>query len=328
MVNFRKVLAGVLTFSALSCTNDSFVTVDWESQDDEEFFVVDKLRSIDLPNTWKSQLDFARSEHGTNRGDSAILLVDYSVIGVIETEEQRSSVVKQIFSDEMSISQPVFNNKRFCLIEIGELLEDCGGNDIVISGMRHSVDSLVQVGMKTVKVTWKQFDKYFNTIAVVSDKTDEVIHDNVASLTSINDRDVKGATSLSPFMPRTMSFSENSSGGVVIYNTTMADSYVDATGQTRWSYSLSMTSIFGPDGLLVSDPHAESSFGYSGVWSCCAMCQAVGGILGQTNYASYAYGWGYSQRNVVSIRFNNYVYEVNGAENVGAGNFSHTTVIH
>lgn len=322
----RKLLFGTLFLSFFSCTNDVFVSVGSENDEEPESFIVDDLKKTDLPKTWQSQLDFAKSEHGTNRGDSAILLVDYNVVGIIETEEQRSSVVKQIFSDSMSISQPFGDIESFYLIEIGELLERCGGNDIVISGMKHSVDSLVQIGMKTVRVTWKQFDRLFNTIAIVSDERNRVIHDNVASLTSINERNQNGATSLSPFMPRTMSFSENPSGGAIIHNTTMADSYIDATGQTCWSYSISMTSIFGPDGLLVSEPHTEASFGYRGVWSCCARSQAIGGIVGETNHANYIYAWGHSQRNVVSISFNNYSYEVNGAESAASGNISHSNI--
>lgn len=327
-LSFAIITMGVASIVFSSCSNDLFDMDDFDSANQMDFIVVDNLRLSDMPKNWKSQFEFAKHEHGINRGENAILLVDYHYLEALDSEHKIDNIINEMFSEEMAtVFETKDGNK---IVNLGEYYNSLPSDaNTPFDKTKAHLDSIIIEGMHAFELTWKQNDAYYHSIAIVQDDEQKncVFYDNIGIFTSIINRGKNTRSTLLGKMPNAITFREQ------IEDEYRQELYIhdydqNTFGGRNWEYQIAVRSTFNSSGTLVESRVACSANADNG-WDCSSCCQKIAGTEYQNDYAKYIYAWAYCY-GTVSITVNTSLsepfYEINciGTKiNKIASNFMH-----
>lgn len=307
------LIVSVASLLLNSCSNDLFDFEMNDSSTQTNYYVFDNLRESDFPKTWEQQLEFSKQEHGINRGENAILLNSYSILETINTEGKIRTTIDEMFSDSMGIAIQGFDGtKIFMISDYCSYYKDLDYD--IFGEIKTCLDTLITVGMKIVKLNWKQKNSYYNTIAIVSDSLNRVVYDNIASNTRINEKKDLIRSMMSGGLRGITPTKEDHNDGSRTQITTVSDKFIDANTNTGWEYNIVMSSTYNSEGKLISLPQPSATYRMYGTYGCKAECKITSGTVNESYGASFVYAWGYASGHPVSISYNSGSYTINGAD--------------
>lgn len=327
-LSFANITMGVALIAFSSCSNDLFDMDDFDSAYQMDYVVVDNLRLSDMPKNWKSQFEFAKQEHGINRGEDAILLVDYDYLEVLDSEQKIDSIINEMFSEDMAT---IFETRDgYRAINLGAYYNSLPSDaNTPFDKTKSHLDSIIYQGMHAFKLTWKQKDTFYRTIAIVQDDEQKscVFYDNIGTFISIIKREKNTKATLLGKMPNAITYREQ------IEDEYRQELYIhdydqNTFGGRNWEYQIAVRSTFNPSGTLIESRVNYSANADNG-WDCSSCCQKIAGTEYQNDYAKYIYAWAYCYGTVsitVNTSLSDPFYEINctGTKiNKQSGNFLH-----
>lgn len=134
--------------------------------------MTDDIKS-DNNAAWQSQIEYAL-DVSKAKEHNEIRLVDYKETGVINTQEEKDSIMQKMFAPQSHICYA--NNI---------LTIEAASKDSTLSRVVHSaiegVKKIIKVNMKTIELKWMCNGNSFYTTALIDKESGTIIYDNIGS---------------------------------------------------------------------------------------------------------------------------------------------------
>lgn len=131
--------------------------------------MANRCTTEDYP-TWQLQLEYAAEVSKEKR----IKLVNYREKGIIKDEKEKEAVITQMFAPD----------SPFCfsdtILRMKTALQEPYFAEVAHS-MRHNVEKVVRINMKTMLLEWNCNGNIYHSTALIDENTDAIVYDNVGS---------------------------------------------------------------------------------------------------------------------------------------------------
>lgn len=281
-----------------------------------------KNESTETP-LWLSQLTQVNANlKGSRSNSSDLYLVNYNYKSKIETEAQKSELLKELFAANTKMVLPLDDKGKYYEIlpfeEIKQKMESYGvknpGKYIELQ-----LDTIIKIGQTDViDLEWCYKGDNFHSTAIAS-KKQGILYDHIGSMiiTSPNEQSLE-------YIPiKTRKSRSEGEGGLyersfVLQN----DGGYNALGQKIWEYTISCYSYFDKDGIL-SKKNVFATHHSSGGWNCDANARTINGEIGRSYYHEFAWGHTHALGISVSVQFNGFEFTLSPGGDGATGTSVH-----
>ena len=263
---------------------------------------------------WLLNLKKAQSYGATKAGsDWPLYLQSYEEVGILKTEQEISSLIDEILSDDSPIlwypsakdlSYPRINTIREVIEETAqdEYKEETNSS-ILFSGHRSVLKEEVKIGMTVLRLNWLYEGKPVKSIAIADESG--IIYDNIGFFCIIPDNKQTEEELRIILHPRVKtqvfeSYYDHDNNTEV---TNIHDHGLDVFGLTLWSYEIFCSSTFNSDGILI-DRNLHATYDSNLGWQCQAAVQTINGALYEDIFHEFAWAYTHKFGGSVSISWN------------------------
>lgn len=166
MKKFFYLLAGAMLISCNVNSADTISDTRWE--------------------TWRQQFEYAKDRGMQTRvGSNDLRFLDYTYLGVIESDGKVAELVDEMFSENsMFVLYRGIGFSDFEIVSIDDIpriLEIPDKGVDLFKELKQQLKTRIHPGMEAVSLCWSYRGTEFNSVAIVSDDHGGFVYDNIGS---------------------------------------------------------------------------------------------------------------------------------------------------
>ena len=315
MKKVELLLLFIVNLFLVSCNADVFL--DSESLHSNE--------NASFPTTWQEQLRCAKN-YNSSTARSAInglALVRHSYNGKINTENQRSELLEQLFVDNADIVMysDSLNFEIVSLKIIRQKAQSMGVDD-PSKTLKLQLDSIIKVGMDILELEWCYKGKTYYSTAIASNEQGGILYDHIGHMIIMSGNHESRAREIKSDVKAIKTRSEG--GGVTERSFVLQnDGGYNIWGNLVWEYTISCSSFFDGNGILCNRSMLALSDSAVG-WSCDAKIETINGELGSSKFHEFAWGHAHAYVLSVSVEWNGVGFTISGGATGASGSIVHS----
>lgn len=315
MNKVNQLLLSIVVLFFVSCNADVFL--DSESPRLDE--------TVPFSTTWQDQLEYAKNNNNvtTRSSTNEIYFVGHTYNGKINTKNQISELLEQLFADDADIAMYLDSlNFEIVPLKIIRQKAQSMGVDDPSETLKHQLDSVIKVGMDIIKLEWRYKGKTFYSTAIASNDKGGIIYDHIGHMIIVPGSHQSQAREVKSDVKAIKTRSEG--GGVTERSFVLQnDGGYNVFGDLVWEYTISCSSFFSSDGILCNRSMvalSDSSLG----WSCDAKVQTINGDIGSSKYHEFAWGHAYRSLLSASVEWSGIGFTISSGSTGATGSLVHS----
>ena len=307
LINIGFIFTLIIGIGIQSCSSDYFEDDDFTQNSVTNQYNKNFASQINIEEEnaeirrlgWEKQLLFGMGKQDKIIGKNELILERYTYKGRLNKE-----IVKENIFDINNL-YPIYDSINFFrLVPIDEVAEIESQFTISerIDALDKYIDSLYNSGAEVVILDWKYRNKKISTMALVSDKSEGVLYDNILSNIIITEFLETDARQIDKYIPRMKSGSEQGGNGSYKYVfDPIGARYSNFWGGT-YAYVEIRATVYGDGGVRsIKDYSTQVLMGSQKPWSADGQIIVKSEQKGPNGYVDFIYAYYIARDAVCSI---------------------------
>ena len=291
--------------------------------------------------SWEEQIEYAKNPYRTRSTNIQIELIDYEELGTIRNENEKNRIIETMFSRENCIAiQLDAERNNFGIFNIGDIYKTMPESkkyfDHKLSVIKNVLHKIVEPEMKLLKIEWAYDNNTFYTTAIISNKTNEIIYDNVGSIAVSRSAHFETGVS-NESTKNDVNDIDNESNIILLKTTQESPSELSIVqpapftkqyeeynlwGSLNYKYDIYSKTTFNNSGI-VEETTMYAKSNSSSFYKCeVDIATVAGGIEGVSKIHRFGWALGHGTKDI-SISIAGNAITINGADNQEKGYLSH-----